>query len=406
MRYTTYALANSLAKPLTWTLQGMAHIAEEVMEPIHGTPIHGLTKASIELPLRILQPYQKQPYGLSIEDENGEELYIKKEVVYSKPFCDLVRFPYQEDKDQPNILIVAALSGHYATLLRDTVQSFLPDNHVYLTDWKNARDVPLSEGRFGFDEYVTYLLDFIEELGPNTHIVATCQSTVQALIATAVLAETNPKLNPATLTLMAGPVDTRINPNFINKLGGKVKTDLLRKTHILKVPKGYKGAGRRVYPGFYQLGGFMSLNITTHLKKHVQFFKDVMSHDEHAAEKHREFYDEYYTVLDATEEFFIETLDRVFIEHHIPRGVATYNGNPVDFSKIKKTALLTLEGEADDLCPPGQTSAAHDICTAIPKSKRHTHVHPSVGHYGIFSGSRWREGIYPVIQKFIDKHGA
>ncbi len=249
MRYSAFALGRTMAKPMAWMFDSAAQITDMAMKPLEGTVVHGLAKASLEVPLRFLQSYTKLPYELSIPGEDGAQIAVEEKVALSKPFCDLVHFPREGGDQKPKVLIIAALSGHFATLLRDTAQVFVPDNDVYITDWTNARDVSLDDGDFGFDDYVTYIMEFVEHLGPDTHIVATCQSAPQALIATALLAENNPQLNPKTLTLMAGPVDTRVNPGFADKVSDKLSTSLLTKTSILTVPWGFKGGWSEGLPG-------------------------------------------------------------------------------------------------------------------------------------------------------------
>jgi poly(3-hydroxybutyrate) depolymerase len=404
MRYSAFAMTRAMSMPLAWMLDSASAMTDIVMEPLKGTLAHGIAKASFELPLRLVRSYEKQPYNLKIADDRGELLAVPEEVVLSTPFCDLVNFQHEKDQDKPKVLIVAAMSGHFATLLRDTAEAFAADNDVYITDWVSARDIPVEDGAFSFDDYVAHVVQFIEHLGPNTHVVAACQSGPQALIATALLAESNPALNPSTLTLMAAPIDTRINPGPLNKMSAKFNTDILGFTNITTVPFGFKGAGRKVYPGYFQVSGFMTMHAGNHIKKHVQYAKDIASGNDEAVEKHRVFYDEYYTALDMTEAFYLETLDRVFFDQKIPKGTITYRGESVDFSKIKETALLTLEGGKDDLCPVGQTRAAQDICSGISDSDRQEFIHPDVGHYGIFSGSHWREDLYPVVQAFVDEH--
>jgi poly(3-hydroxybutyrate) depolymerase len=381
------------------------NIMSHELNPLSST-ILGRTMATLaEMPHRALKEYPKQPYGVTI-NQDGEVRVLKERVVERLPFCNLVGFPIEGAQERPKVLIAAAMSGHYATLLRDTVRGFARDFDPYITDWKNARDVPLSEGDFGLDDYVTYLTEFMAKLGPGTHLVATCQAAPPALIAAAALAERDPSLVPASLTLMAGPMDTRINKNLINKVTDVVPLSLMQANNIKTVPYGFAGAGRKVYPGFFQLSGFMSLSLMPHLKKYWSFLNDGIAGDDDASEAFRDFYDEYFAVLDMTESFYIETLQRIFFEHHVPLGKMTYEGAPVNFRALDAMPLLTIEGGKDNMCSIGQTEAAHGLCPNIPDAKRAHHLQEGVGHYGVFSGSKFQDDIYPVARDFIQTHHA
>jgi poly(3-hydroxybutyrate) depolymerase len=353
-----------------------------------------------EVPLRGLKTYRKQPFAVR-GNCGGEEIVLDERVVAALPFADLVGFSVDEAANKPKVLIAAALSGHHATLLQDTVRGFARDFDPYITDWKDARQVPLEAGDFGLDDYIAYLIEFMELLGPGTHLVATCQAAPPALVAAAVLAKRNPALAPASLTLMAGPIDTRINKKLLNKITEKIPLSVFTKNNIHKIPGGFPGSGRRVYPGFYQLSGFILMNPVPHVKKHVSFVKDAVKGKNDSADHFRTFYDEYFAVLDMTESFYVESLRKFFFEHHIPTGQMTYGGELVDFTVIENMPLLTVEGGADGFCPPGQTEAAHAICPNIPDAKRGRHVQAGVGHYGVFSGSRFQTEIYPVIRDFM-----
>jgi len=400
--YDSYETARYLTRPLTFFLDSYRAILNHDLNPLKDTALARTLSAFAEMPYRMLKDYPKQAFGVTAE-RDGETYPLRETVIARRPFCDLVGFQVDGAAEKPKVLIAAALSGHYATLLRDTVRGFARDFAPYITDWKNAREVPVSEGDFGFDDYVSYLIEFMTELGPGTHMVATCQAAPPALVAAAVLAERNPALVPASLTLMAGPMDTRINPGFINKLTEKVPLALMRKVAIKTVPKGFPGAGRRVYPGFFQLSGFMSINLMPHIKRHASFMGDGIKGNEDEAEVFRDFYDEYFSVLDMTESFYVESLERVFFEHHIPRGLMTYRGELVDFGAIRTMPLLTVEGAKDTMCTPGQTVAAHDICPNIPDYKRRQHIQVGAGHYGVFSGSRFQNEIYPVVRDFMGR---
>jgi polyhydroxyalkanoate depolymerase len=301
--------------------------------------------------------------------------------------------------------VVAPLSGHFATLLRGTVRTLLPEQDVWVTDWHNARDVSMEHGDFGFDGYIEHLIRWIEILGPDTHVIAVCQPCVAALVATAVMAEAGNPAQPRTLTLMAGPIDTRVNPTVVNELAVGKPISWFERNVITTVPMRYAGARRRVYPGFLQLTAFLSMNLDRHLSAHRQLYRNLVDGDDASAEATKAFYDEYFAVLDLTAEFYLETVEYVFQEHRLARGVLEFQGRRVDPAAIRRTALLTVEGERDDICSPGQTFPAHDLCSNIkPMRKRH-HLQPGVGHYGVFNGRRWDTQIYPLVHNLILANG-
>jgi poly(3-hydroxybutyrate) depolymerase len=299
---------------------------------------------------------------------------------------------------------MAPLSGHHATLLKGTVQSLLPNHDVYITDWKDARDIPASEGSFDMDDYVTTVLGFMEKLGANTHILAVCQPSVQALLVTALLADT--ELAPSSVTIMAGPIDTRINPTPVNRFAGKYSLEQFRQRAICTVPFGYAGEGRKVYPGFLQLVSFMSMNMRAHINRTIGFIDDLAHGKEDQANDYREFYDEYLAVMDMPAEFYLECIDKIFQKNELARGVLTYKGEVVDLAKIKRSALFTVEGEKDDITGTGQTEAAHGLCSGLTAKKRDHYVQKGAGHYGVFNGFRFRNGILPKVEAFIAKHDA
>lgn len=337
----------------------------------------------------------------------NRQVGITEEPALVTPFGTLLHFKKDLSAtqahlgEQPRVLVIAPLSGHFATLLRDTVAVILPDHDVFITDWHNARDVPLSAGRFGFEDYVGHLIAFLETMGVGSHMVAVCQPCVQALVAAAVMAEDKNKAVPRSMTLMAGPIDTRINPTKVNDLAKDHPIEWFRDKLISEVPAGLPGSGRKVYPGFVQLTAFMSMNMDRHLKAHVDLFENLWRGDVEPAMKTKDFYDEYFAVLDLTAEFYLETVQWVFQEHRLPLGELSYKGRLVNPKAIRRTALLTVEGERDDICAIGQTMAAHDLCTSIkPFMKRH-HLQAGVGHYGVFSGKRWAKQIYPLVKNTI-----
>lgn len=354
--------------------------------------------------MRLTRRYEK--LGFNIEDINidGQRYLVREDVVMSKPFCDLMHFNRVGHSEDHKVLLVAPLSGHHATLLKGTVEALLPDHEVYITDWGDAREVPLSEGPFSFDCYVEYLIEFLEFLGPDTHMIAICQPTVQALIATAVMAEQKNTCVPQSLTLMAGPLDTSKNPTRVNDFAHEHPMSWFKNVAIMKVPYGYPGEGREVYPGFMQLGGFISMNQRSHTKKYMNFFQNLVFGEEEDADRFRAFYDEYLAVLDMPAEFYLETIERVFKNNEVAKGAITYKGQPVNFEAIDDTPLLTVEGAEDDICGLGQTQAAQTICKSLPKTMRRHHVQPGAGHYGIFSGSKFRKHIRPLITDFIHKY--
>ena len=331
---------------------------------------------------------------------------VREEAVRERPFSQLLHFfpdgtPIGARTARPRVLVVAPLSGHFATLLRSTVRTLLHDFDVYLTDWRNARDVPLDEGRFGFDEYVDEVIDAVDLLGPRVHVVAVCQPAVPVLAALAVMARDGRVPPVRSATLMAGPIDARINATSVNELAESRGIDWFERNVIATVPRPYAGAGRRVYPGFLQVSAFMNLNLERHARSHYELFVDLVNGDLAAAEAKKAFYDEYFAVLDMPAEFYLETVERVFQEYQLARGELEHHGRPVDPGLIRRMGLLTVEGERDDVCAPGQTLAAHDLCTGIRAARKHHHLQPGVGHYGVFSGRRWETQIYPFVRSLV-----
>lgn len=375
-------------------------LARHEQNPWRDTYTMRAIATACELPARALKDYGKPSYVVT-QDLGDMEVVLPVRVAHSLPFADLLNFPVDGGDTRPKVLIAAALSGHYATLLQDTIRGFARDFDPYITDWKDARAVPAEAGAFGFDDYVDHLIKFLEVLGPGTHLVATCQAAPPAMVAAAILAKRNPECVPASLTLMGGPVDTRVSPIFINKIADKISLRAIQRNNIHTIPKGYPGSGRRVYPGFFQLSGFIMLNPKPHFKQYINFVKNSMKGDDEALQKFRDFYDEYFAVLDMSEAFYLDTLQKVFVEHHIPKGEMTFQGELVDFASVSDMSLLTVEGENDNFCPPGQTEAAHDVFKGIPADRRKNHIQEGVGHYGVFSGSRFQKNIYPVIRDFI-----
>lgn len=361
--------------------------------------------AGTELLSRAGLIHDRPEFGIESVRIGGEDVGITEEAALDTPFGTLLRFKKAKDMDLPRVLLVAPMAGHFATLLRHTVSALLPDHDVYITDWANARDVPRRHGRFGLDEYIDHIIQFLEFLGPGAHVIGVCQPCAAVLAAVAAMAEADNPAQPATMTLMAGPIDTRVNPTAVNELATNHSLEWFERHLITTVPMRYPGAHRRVYPGFMQLSAFMSMNLSRHFRAHRDLFHHIVQGEEAKAEATRAFYNEYFAVLDLPAEFYLETVERVFQQHHLPRGLFKYHGNAIDPRAIKKTALLTVEGERDDICSVGQTVAAHDLCASINPRRRRHHMQPGVGHYGVFSGTRWQREIYPVVRAHIGAHG-
>ena len=329
------------------------------------------------------------------------DVAVTEEVALDTPFASLLHFKKDMPEPGPRVLLVAPMSGHFATLLRGTLQTMLRDHDVYITDWKNARDVPLSDGVFDLDAFVDHLIRFLETIGPGGHLVAICQPTVAALAAVAVMAEERNPAEPRSMTLMAGPIDTRVNPTKVNELAKSKPIEWFQKNLIGSVPWRYQGAHRKVYPGFLQLTAFMSMNLDRHINAHVAQFHALAQRDQAKSAAHRKFYQEYGAVMDLPAEFFIQTVQRIFQDHDLPLGRLTWRGRPVRPELIRRTALMTVEGERDDICAIGQTLAALDLCSGVRVSMKRHHLQTGVGHYGVFSGRRWEQEIYPRVRAMI-----
>lgn len=357
--------------------------------------------AALEMASRAALTHVSQPFGIETVQVDNRTAGVSEEVALDLPFGNLLHFKKDIDAHQPRVLIVAPLSGHFATLLRGTVRTMLQEHDVYITDWKNARNTPVSAGRFGFEDYVDYLIRMLEHMGPDAHMVAVCQPCVQALAATAVMAANKHPCTPRSLTLMAGPIDCRINPSAVNDLATEHPIEWFRNNLISSVPFPLPGWGRRVYPGFMQVSAFMAMNPERHIEAHKTLYRHLVDGDEDEASVIKTFYDEYFAVMDLTEEFYLETVAWVFQEMRLPTGRLTHRGQPIDCSAIRRTALLTVEGERDDICPVGQTAAAHELATKLRPHLRKHHLQPGVGHYGVFNGKRWERQVYPAVRNVI-----
>jgi poly(3-hydroxybutyrate) depolymerase len=400
MLYAAYQTHADIMVPVrSWALAGLNVLApwansEELKH------LRNLT-AAYELIARAGLTHVRPPYGITSVPAGNREVAVTEEPVATTPFGTLLRFAKDQEAPQPRVLVVAPLSGHFATLLRSLVRTLLPEHDVCITDWHNARDAGMSAGRFGFDEYVDHVIQWLEVLGPGTHVVAVCQPCVQVLAAAAVMAEAGNPAQPRSMTLMAGPIDTRVNPTKVNQLATSKSIDWFENNLIAEVPARYPGARRRVYPGFVQLAAFMSMNIERHRKAHMELYEALAKGDMEKAKVTKDFYDEYFAVLDLAAEFYLETVALVFQEARLAKGELTHRGRPVNPKAIRRTALLTVEGERDDICALGQTSAAHDLCSSLkPYMKRH-HMQAGVGHYGVFSGRRWETQVYPIVRNMI-----
>jgi polyhydroxyalkanoate depolymerase len=357
--------------------------------------------AAYELIARAGLTHTRPDYDIGSVRVGNREVAVREEALSVTPFGTLLHFKKDVDAAMPRMLVVAPLSGHFATLLRSLVRTLLPEHDVCITDWHNARDVGTEHGRFGFDDYVDHLISWLQKMGPGTHMIAVCQPCVQVLAAAAVLAEAKSPVQPRSMTLMAGPIDPRINPTRVNELATSKPLVWFERNLIAEVPRRYAGGGRKVYPGFVQLAAFMAMNIDRHRKAHLDLFEHLAMGDTAKAKATKDFYDEYFAVLDLPAEFYLETVGWVFQEARLAKGELTYRGRRVDPKAIRRTALLTVEGEKDDICSLGQTAAAHDLCSGLrPHMKRH-HMQTGAGHYGVFSGRRWEEQVYPHVRNLV-----
>ena len=405
MLYQTYEMQNGLVAPLRATA-GTARLLMGGAPWFADNPFAQWLDAGLEMVSRMTLTHTRPHFEIPLAGPPGEERPVREEVALSLPIGDLLRFKKDGDETQPKVLLVAPLSGHFATLLRGTIRTLLQDHTVYVTDWKNARDIPLTAGQFGVEDYVDYLIRFMEQLhadaeGSSVHMVAVCQPCVQALVAAAIMAEEDHPAQPRSLTLMAGPIDVAESPTEVNDLANEKTMAWFKNNMIATVPLGYPGVGRRVYPGFMQLTSFMSMNMDRHNTAHRKMFNHLVNGEADQAEKIKSFYDEYFAVLDLTEEFYLETVDRIFQKRQLATGEFDYRGRPVNPDAIRKTALLTVEGGRDDICGMGQTSKAHELCGSLrPHLKRH-HLQANVGHYGVFNGKRWENEIYPVVRNML-----
>ncbi len=406
MLYHVYEMNHAAITPMRMMVDASLSFWKNEQNPFAQSQAGRAASASLEMFERLTRRYAKPTFGITTTEIDGATISVLQHHVCQKKFCNLIHFgKVGVTAKQPKLLMVAPMSGHYATLLRATVESMLPFYDVYVTDWIDARTVPLSEGTFDLDDYTDYVVEFLHNLGERAHVMAVCQPAVPVLAAVSLMSAKKDPLLPHAMILMGGPIDTRRNPTAVNKLAEEKGREWFRQNVLMKVPFPHRGVGRSVYPGFLQLTGFMTMNLDRHMDAHRELFWHLVKGDGDSAEKHTDFYDEYMSVMDLTEEFYLQTVDRVFVHHDLPYGTYRYRSELIDPAMITDTALMTIEGERDDISGVGQTEAAHDLCTNIPQDRKTHHLQLGVGHYGVFSGSRYRNEIVPRINEFLAKQG-
>ncbi len=403
--YWMYEMGQASLNPARAFADATRLVFQNPLNPFATTELGKSIAASCEVFERTTRRYGKPEWRIHDTEVNGVRVPVEVKTIWEKPFCRLLHFerklarPLREP--QPRVLLVAPMSGHYATLLRGTVEAFLPGHDVYITDWSDARMVPVAAGRFDLEDYVDYVIEMLHALGGDVHVVAVCQPSVPVLVAVSVMEAAKDPYVPTSMTLMGGPIDTRRNPTAVNDLAAEKGIDWFRNNVITKVPFPHPGFMRDVYPGFLQLTGFVSMNLDRHMDAHKRLFSNLVKGDGDLVDKHVEFYDEYLAVMDLTAEFYLQTVDLVFVKHALPLGQMTHRGKPVDPAQIRRVALMTVEGEHDDISGLGQTEATHGLCTSIPNDRRVHYVQKGVGHYGVFNGSRFRAEIVPRISDFM-----
>ncbi len=409
MLYSLYELGHMSVAPLRIAALMQASVLRSPLNPMADTDVARTAAAASDLFESMTRRYRKPEWNLPTTTVNGTAVAVTPRPVWSTPWCRMLHFERDAqalkaargEGADPSVLIVAPMSGHYATLLRGTVEAFLPEHEVYVTDWSDARMAPVLAGRFDLNDYIDHVIAMLRALGPQTHVLAVCQPGPAVLAAVSLLAQADDPCAPATMTFMGSPIDARKSPTAPNKLAETRDLDWFKKNMIHTVPALYPGAFRRVYPGFVQLASFMGMNLSRHVDAHHAYFQNLVKGDGDSAEKHREFYDEYLAVMDLTEEFYIQTLEDVFQRYALATGALLHRGVRVDPRAITRTALMTVEGENDDISGIGQTQAAHDLCMNIPAAMQHDYIQPGVGHYGVFSGRRFRTEIYPRVRAFM-----
>jgi len=404
--YHLHELQRRFLNPLSVWAQATSELFSSPYSPLSYTPLSRRLSAGYDLLHRVGKHYEKPEFGLKSTRIGEADVPVVEEVQIEKPFCRLLHFkrvfPAKSKRPaDPKVLIIAPLSGHHSTLLRDTVRALLPDQDVWITDWTDARLVPITAGPFHLDDYVDYVIEFVRALGPDVHLISVCQPTVPVLAAVSLMASRNDPKMPKSMTMMGGPIDTRKSPTQVNALAKRKNFEWFENNVIFKVPSAYPGYLRKVYPGFLQHAGFVAMNPDRHLNSHWDYYLDLVKGDLDDVEGHRAFYDEYNAVLDLPAEYYLDTIKIVFQEHRLPNGTWKVRGELVKPEDIKTVALFTIEGELDDISGSGQTQAAHDLCKAIPKARKKHLTAKGAGHYGIFSGRRWRDEISPQIKSFI-----
>jgi poly(3-hydroxybutyrate) depolymerase len=403
--YWLYEMGQASLNPARAIADATKLFFKNPANPLAHTTYGKTVAAAMEVFERSTRRYQRPEWRIESTLVGAERIAVRIRTVWERPFCKVTHFErvftHVPRRPQPKLLIVAPMSGHYATLLRGTVETFLPNHDIYITEWTDARMVPVAEGRFDLDDYIDYVISILHFMGGDTHVIGVCQPSVPVLAAVALMEADNDPHVPHSMVLMGGPIDTRVSSNAVDKLAEDRGIDWFRNHVITKVPFPHAGFMRDVYPGFLQLNGFVSMNLDRHLEAHRDLFLHLVKADGDSAQKHREFYDEYLAVMDLTAEFYLQTVDTVFIRHALPKGEMTHRGLKVDPSAIKRVALLTVEGENDDISGVGQTEAAHKLCPNIPTEKKAHYLQPAVGHYGVFNGSRFRAEIAPRIADFV-----
>ena len=413
MLYQLYESQRALLSPFAEFASATSKLYNHPLSPFAHTPGAQRVSAGLDLMHRLSKDYEKPAFGITSIQVDKVDVAVQEQVALQKPFCRLLRFKRFTDevevltriKDQPTVLVVAPLSGHHSTLLRETVRELLKDHKVFITDWTDARMVPLAAGPFHLDDYVTYVQEFIRHIGPEVNVMSVCQPTVPVLAAISLMAS-NGEMTPRTMTMMGGPIDARLSPTAVNNLATNKPYSWFESNVIYRVPTNFPGTGRAVYPGFLQHTGFVAMNPDRHMTSHYDYFLDLVRGDDSSVDFHRDFYDEYNAVLDMPAEYYLDTIKTVFQDFALVNGTWKVGGQLVRPQDIKGTALLTIEGELDDISGAGQTRAAHGLCTGIPKERQYHYDAIGAGHYGIFSGRRWREKIYPVVSEFIANHQA
>ena len=405
MLYNAYELQRTmLSGAAAWASIG-AEVLSNPALPVGYFGFGPVAASALEVFAHAASPRGKPEFGITEVTVSGQAYPVTESIVLKRPFGNLLRFEREGlPADAQNLLIVAPMSGHYATLLRGTVERMLQSSRVYITDWADAKMVPLDAGVFDLDSYIDYVIGFLKAIGPGTHVLAVCQPSVPAVAATAVMSANANPCRPATLTMMGGPVDTRQAPTSVNDLAMQKPLSWFENNVIATVPLTYPGAGRRVYPGFLQLAGFLSMNFQSHLKSHWAMFNHLLRGDEDSADATKAFYEEYRSVCDMTADFYLQTIDHVFQRHSLPKGEFVHRGQRIDLAAIRDTAILAIEGEKDDISGLGQTRAALTLASDLPDSHKKFYLAQDVGHYGIFNGSKWRNRIAPVVEQWIAQH--